>query len=111
MGRANAHRDKKIIAFLLFRNQRPITYGVGPEAMRLHISFVLYISIGIHISLYMMGVHTIGGHTNSIPGHFQSLTILLGHNIIADHSPSFTNIKLLLPAVPSFKFILGGPPL
>jgi len=48
----------------------------------LYMPSFLHISIGIPLTLYICGIHSIGGHTNGIFGHFSASQFFWVHYII-----------------------------
>src|SRR5690606_11233096 len=83
---------------------------VGHHHSGFYIALVLYITIGIHVPLHMMRIHSISSKTNGILGGLKRFAVPLGHDIIADHPSGFPDVELLRPSVGSAKFVFRGAP-
>ena len=107
---AEANRDGKVGTLGGFWDNGAVGDRVGGEASDLDIAFVAGEAVFIDVSLYVVGIHSVGGEADGVVGDQITAAIVLGHDVIGDHSSCLSDVELVGPVVVIDEFVFGQAP-
>src|SRR5690606_5693391 len=103
------NRNYQIITFLFAWGDGLEGYRIWLKTSHFDIPFVFHHTV-YDYPLSIMRIHSVGRHPDRILHHFSGLAMVLRHDQITDHSPSFPDIKLGCKMTGVGVFISGVTP-
>src|SRR5690606_41410905 len=100
------NRNYQIITFLFAWGDGLEGYRIWLKTSHFDIPFVFHHTV-YDYPLSIMRIHSVGRHPDRVLHHFSVLAMVLCHDQITDHSPSFPHIKLWCKMTGAFLFFSG----